>query len=211
MHPFPIRVRQHEVVHQMIEWLATDGDVQGVHACEVGGGQVTRLMNLPKDDGLAWSVDGSPLPHATLKRAAMRVEELTWVHLPQPIKEHLGAQSRLGLKLLFNLCPDRGKGIDTCPVETRRPLLFANAGECFLVAIIPSRLGTHASSPCRYGQGHPQTEVAIQTPHLAIRNHRTPPKLWELCIWPDGQKEGIPIVGGWGILIVARHRFRVSM
>jgi hypothetical protein len=153
-------------------------------------------MNLPKDDGLARSVHGAPLPHPALERAAMRVEELTWMHLPQPLEEHLGAQSWLDSKLLFDLYPDHGKGIDTCPVQTRRPLLFADAGERFLVAIMPSRLGTHASPPCRYGQGHSQAEVAIQTPHLAIRNHRIPPKLWELCIWPDVQKEGILIGGG---------------
>jgi hypothetical protein len=189
----------------MIKRPATDGDAERVHGGEVGGSQIARLMNLAKDDRLARSVGSAPLPHTTLESAAMRIQEPARVHLPEPVEEHFGTQAWFGPQSVFNLGPDIGKRVNARTVGTRGALLFANARKRFLVAIVSSRLGTHARSPCRHGQGHSQADVAIQTPNLAIRNHRIPPKRWELRLWPDVQKEGILIVAGWGNVIVARH------
>ena len=49
-------------------------------------------------------------------------------------------------------------------------------------------------------------EFAQQPTHLAIRNHRIPPRFRERCSWPKCQKEGILIVASRGKAIDARHR-----
>lgn len=208
-HRLPIRVRQHEVIDQVIERLATDGDAEPVHRGEVGRGQIARLMHLTEDDGLAWSVCGAPLPHPALEGAAMRIEELARMRLSQPVEERLGAQARLGAQPLFDLGPDGGKGVRSCAIRPRHARLLASAGEHRLIAVMSGRFGTHASSPCRHDQGNSQIEFAVQSPHLAIRNHCIPPKLRELRLWRNLQKEGILIVAGWGKLIDATQAGKV--
>jgi len=74
----------------MIERLPGDRDAQPVHRREVGGRQVTGLMDLPEDDGLARTVRGPPLPHAPLEGPAMRIEELAAIRLLEPVEERLG-------------------------------------------------------------------------------------------------------------------------
>ena len=90
-HRFPVRVGQHEVIDHVIEPLARDGDAECVHRREVGGGEITRLMDLPEHDGLARSMRRSPLPHATLEGATMRIEKLIRMRLLEPVEERLGA------------------------------------------------------------------------------------------------------------------------
>jgi hypothetical protein len=196
------------VVHQVIERLAGDGDVQRVHVREVRRGQIAGLVNLAEHDGLAGSVEGAPLPHATLKGAAMRIEEPARVLAPQPVEERLGEQTRLGREPLLDRRPDLGEWIKPGAVGPRHlpPVREPCAGELAVVAVVASRLVAHACSPGRKGQGRSRIEFAVQSANLAIRNHRISPSLRELRIWPNGQKEGILIVAGWGKLCDARHR-----
>ena len=49
-HGFPVGVGQHEVIHQMLEAFAEDGHRQRVHAGEVRGRQVARVMHLAEHD-----------------------------------------------------------------------------------------------------------------------------------------------------------------
>ncbi len=74
----------------MIEPLSRDGDAECVHRREVGGGEITRLMDLPEHDGLARSMRRSPLSNAALKGAAMRIEKLVRMRLLEPVEERLG-------------------------------------------------------------------------------------------------------------------------
>ena len=89
---FPVRVGQHKVVDQVIEALTGNGDVQRVHVREVRRRDIAGLVDLAEDDGLAWSVGGAPLSHATFEGAAMRVEKLAGMFPPQPVEERLGEQ-----------------------------------------------------------------------------------------------------------------------
>jgi hypothetical protein len=90
-HRLPVRVGQHEVVHQVIEPLPGNGDVQRVHRGEVGGGQIAGRVDLAEHEGLGRPVGRSPLPDAAFKGAAVRIEELARVFPPQPVEERLGA------------------------------------------------------------------------------------------------------------------------
>lgn len=74
-HRFPVRVGEHEVVHQVVERLPGDRDVQGVHVGEVRRGEVAGLVDLAEHDGLARPVKRPPLPHPALEGATVRIEE----------------------------------------------------------------------------------------------------------------------------------------
>jgi hypothetical protein len=70
-HRLPVRVRQHEVVHQVIEPLPGDGDAERAHVGKVGRRQITGLMDLTEHDRLPRPVGGPPLLHPPLERAAV--------------------------------------------------------------------------------------------------------------------------------------------
>jgi hypothetical protein len=198
-HVLPVRVGQHEVVHQVIERLARDGDVQRVHVREVRRGQIAGLVNLAEHDGLTGPVEGAPLPHPALEGATMRIEESARVLVPQPVEERLGKQPRLGREPLLDRRPNFGEWIEPSTVGPRQlpPVREPCAGELAVVAVVAGRLVAHACSPGRKGQGHSRIEFAVQSANLAIRNHRISPSLRELRTWPKGQKEGTLIVAGW--------------
>jgi hypothetical protein len=195
-HRLPVRVGQHEVVHHVIESLTGDGDVQRVHVGEVGRREIAGLVDLAKHDDLAGSVGGPPLPHAPFEGAAIRVEELARVLAPQPVEERLGEQPRLGLEPLLDRRPNRRKRVEPRAVGPRHAGLLPRARQRAVSAVVSSRFVAHACSPGRRGQGSSQVEFAVQPTNLAIRNHRIPPRLRELRLCQDDQKEGILIVAG---------------
>jgi hypothetical protein len=104
------------MVHQMIERLASDGDRKRVHAREVRRGEITRLVDLTKDDGAIRSVQRSPLSNSPLEGAAVGVEKRPRMLVAKPIEEGLGGELRLGLESLLDLDPDLGERIDPSPV-----------------------------------------------------------------------------------------------
>jgi hypothetical protein len=197
-HGFPIRVGQHEMINHVIERLAGNGNVEPVHGSEVGRRQIARLVDLAEHNGLPRSVRGVPLPYPAFKSAAVRIEKLARICPPQPVEERLGPQSRFGSEAFFNLGPNRGKRVEPRAVGPRHSRLLAGAGQRRMLAVMSGSFGAHACSPGRRVQGNSQIEFAVQASHLAIRNHRIPPKLRELGLWPDVQKEGILIVGDRG-------------
>jgi len=79
--------------------------------CEVGGGEITALMNLSEDGELARSVAGPPLPNAAFKGAFVGIEKLTGMPLAEPGEERLGEEPRLRLELGLDLVPNGGKGV----------------------------------------------------------------------------------------------------
>jgi hypothetical protein len=104
------------VVHQVIERLAGDGDRERVHAREVRRREVTRFMDLAKDDGAIRPVQCPPRSHSPLEGATMGIEKRPRMLAAQPIEEGLGGKPGLGLKSLLDLDPHLGKGIDPSAV-----------------------------------------------------------------------------------------------
>jgi hypothetical protein len=66
-HVFPVRIRQHEMIQQMIEPLAGDGHLQTAHVREIRCPQSPRLMHLRKVDLLGGPMLRLPPPHAPLQ------------------------------------------------------------------------------------------------------------------------------------------------
>jgi hypothetical protein len=152
-HRLPVRVGQHEVVDHVIEPLAADGDVERVHVGEVGRCEVAGRVNLAEHDRLPRAVGGPPLPHATLERAAMRIEELPRMLTPQPVEQRLGEQSWFGREPLRHCGPHGRERIGPGPVGARHLRLRARARQRAVLAIVSGRLVGHSGSPGRGGQG----------------------------------------------------------
>ena len=152
-HRLPVRVGEHEVVDHVIEPLAGNRDVERVHVGEVGRREVAGRVNLAEHDGLPGAVSRPPLPHATLERAAVRIEELPRTFPPQPVEERLGEQPRFGREALLDHRPHGGEGIGPGAVGPRHVQLLPRAGRRAVIAIMAGRLVGHSGSPGRGGQG----------------------------------------------------------
>jgi hypothetical protein len=183
-HRFPIRIGQDEVVDQVIEWLPLDGDAEGIHVREIGGGEVADLMDLPEDGEFAGSVARTPLPDAAFKGAAVGIEELAGVVLAEPVKKRFGQELRFGLEFHFDLGPHPRKRIDPCTIGACS--LLANAGERRMLAVMPGRLLGHPCPPGRYGQRSSLLKKRTQFSNLAIRDHRRSPSLRDLPVITNG-------------------------
>ena len=110
-HRLPVRVGQHEVVHQMIERLARDGHTERVHAGEVGGGQIARRVDLTEHHLTARPGHRSPRLHAPLECAPVTVRESSRVLGPDPVEQRLGPEPRLRLQPLRDLRPHLGERV----------------------------------------------------------------------------------------------------
>ena len=115
IHGFPVRVRQHEVVNQVLQRLACDGHVEAGHVCEVGRSEVTGMMRLAEEDFLRGTFGGSPLLDATLKRSQLSILKLAFMFSLQPCEDRLGLQARIQPQLFFDLGPDRFERIFPSP------------------------------------------------------------------------------------------------
>lgn len=80
----PIRVREREVIQQMVERLAADGDSQRVHVREVGGRKVARMVNLWEHDRARRSVRAPPVVDSPLERPPLRVGKLAGIPVLEP-------------------------------------------------------------------------------------------------------------------------------
>jgi hypothetical protein len=118
-HRLPVRVGQHEVIDQVIERPAGNGDAQSIHGGEVGRREIAGLMHLTEHHRLPRSVGRPPLPHASFKGAPMRIEKLARMRLPQPVEQRLSQQSRLGVKPFFDRRPERRKRVEPRAVGPR--------------------------------------------------------------------------------------------
>lgn len=71
----PIGEREREVIEQVIEWPAPNGDPQVIHVGEVGRPHVSGTMDLGEHDLLPRTVHGSPRPNPTLERPPLSLLE----------------------------------------------------------------------------------------------------------------------------------------
>ena len=189
-HRLPVREGQNEVIHHVLEAPAGNGDAERVHVAEVRRRQIARMMNLAKHDGLRRSMSRSPLPHAPLEGAPMRIAKLTRMLAPQPVEQRLGQQAWLRPQTLLDRRPNRRERIGPRAVEPRRLGLLPRARQRALIEIGSSRLVAHAGPPGRRGQRCSRVELTKQSSYLAIRNHRIPPILPGGALMPEKSKRG---------------------
>jgi hypothetical protein len=113
-HRLPVRVGQHEVIHQVIEGLPTDGHVQTAHVGEVRGTQSAGMMDLAKVHFLAGSARAAPLLQPPLQRPQLTLVKPSRILLLEPAPERLGLEARCQLQLLGHFRPNLGERVYAC-------------------------------------------------------------------------------------------------
>ena len=173
---FPVRVRQHEVVQQMIEQLAGDRHAQAAHVREVRRPQATGLMDLSEVDLFGRAVLRLPATHPPLQRAPQRVRILPRISALQPAEQGDRLQSRFAPQHLRQLRPHFCQRIRPRSPGPRWPRLTGQFG---LVPILPSTLAIHTRlhrrllQRCLLVQPHPQF-LHLGIRHPAHRPHWQP-------------------------------------
>ena len=175
----PVRVRQHEVIEQVLEALSLDRHLQVAHVREVRGRQPARLMHLRKEDFLRRPGQGTPTLHLALQRAQLPVGKPTGVAPLQLAEEGLGLESRLALQQRTHFGPNLCERIDARP-PVMRP--GQRTGQLLLPAILACGLLVHVRPHCRRSQRLPGRQQPPHLPHLLVRDHRKPPCMKHLRI-----------------------------
>jgi hypothetical protein len=200
---FPVGVGEHEVINQMLEALAEDGDSQGVHAGEIRGGQIARVMHLAKHDRTRRAGRGAPVPDAALEGTPLALRKLPGMLLQEPVEQRLGVQARLGFQSFLDLLPQLRRQRVLPRAISARPLL--RAGQRTQRAILACGFFVHARPPGCDRQPLLGLQVPKQLPHLSIRDHRKPPVPKELRLWSIPQEPGILIVAGHTAAAILPH------
>lgn len=116
----PIRVREREVIQQVVERLAGDRDAQAIHVREVGSRQVARVVNLREHDWPPRSMGTAPVSNPPLERSPLRVGKLTGIPVLEPREQGEGLQAWLGFQANLNLWPHVGERILAGPPRPLR-------------------------------------------------------------------------------------------
>jgi hypothetical protein len=169
----PVGVGQHEVVDQVGERHAGDGDAQARAVREVRGAEPSRLVDLGEEDFLGRSVQGAPLLDATLEGPELAVGEPAGMTALEIVEQGLGLQSRVEPQLLFELRPDIGERIVAGPPGAVHASHLA--GQLAEPPVLAGGLGVHAGlGRCLLGGEIEQVEAA-ETAHLLVGDHPKPP------------------------------------
>lgn len=142
----PVRVRQHAVKHHMVQPHPRDGDAQRIHAGEVRGGQLARMVFLRQDDISGRSLFRSPVRNAALQCATVGVKEPPRISPLHLLQQRNGLQSGFAIQQHLNLDPNLRKRIlasspGALSTHLRRQLPS--------LPVLPGRLVVHVGFPCR--------------------------------------------------------------
>ena len=122
-HRFHIAVGQDAVVQYVIESRSGDRDPQLIADREVTGCQPSRMMDLPEEDRLAWTVKASPFRHTPFEGSSSGIGKSTDVILLQPVEQGLRFELRLRFQTLLYFLPHLLKRIHSrAVVSSRSPL-----------------------------------------------------------------------------------------
>jgi hypothetical protein len=169
----PVRVRQHEVVDQVLERQALDGDPQATAVREIAGTEPPRIMHLAKEHLLRRAVQRPPLLDPPLQGPQLAVGELAGEAPLQIDEQGLRLQTRVEAKQLFQLWPDRDERVGFgAPVSVHELDL---AGQPAQVPVLARGLRVDAGpSRCLLFADALAVEGA-KLAQLQIGDHREPP------------------------------------
>jgi hypothetical protein len=102
----PVGIRQDEVVDQMVERLAGDGDAEIGHVGEVTLGEPARLVGLCEEHLPGRSFEGTPSLDPPLQATELDVGESARVAPLQVVEQGLGLKPRVETELLNQFVPD---------------------------------------------------------------------------------------------------------
>jgi hypothetical protein len=164
----PVGVGEHEVIDQVVERLAEDGDAELGHAGEVALGEPPRLMDLGEEDLLGRPFEGTPLFDPPLQATELDVGEPPRIASLQVEEEGLGLEPRVEPEQLEQFRPDILERVLPGPPGMRDSPL---TGERVGVAVLACRLLVDFSSAGGIGQCRFGLEQLPQPPELTIGDH----------------------------------------
>jgi hypothetical protein len=172
----PVRVRQDEVVDQVIERLAVDGHPQVGHVGEVRGTQPAGRVDLGEEHLLRRPVGGPPRLDPPLEGAELPVREPSGV-LPLELPEQgQRLQPRVEGQPLGDAGPDVGERVRVSTPRVGHPYL---AGEPAEPAVLVRGLGIHARPDGGDGEGRALRVQSPQPTNLLIGGeHAEPSTTW---------------------------------
>lgn len=176
---FPVRVRQHEVIHQMIEALPRDGDVQRIHRREVGGAQPARFMDLAEEDFFRRPRGRPPAADVPLQGPQLTLGKATGMAPLQFLEDGLGLKARIDFKQFAHRWPHFIEGVRPCPPIVRRRHF---AGPFAELLVLPCRLLVHVRSPRRLRQCLALGQQPEQLLDLLVRDHSQPSLCEEVAV-----------------------------
>jgi hypothetical protein len=168
----PVRVGQHEVVDQVRERLAADGDLQARGVREVGGAQPARFVDLGEEDLPGRPVQGAPPLDVPLQGAELPIGEAAGIFTLQPVEHGLGLQAGVEVQLLLDARPDLGEGVGSRPPGMLHAYL---AGQPAEPAVLACGLVVDAGPGGGLAFGQSLPVEAAKAADLQVGNHPKPP------------------------------------
>lgn len=164
----PVGIGEHEVIDEMVERLAEDGDAELGHAGEVALGEPPRLVDLCDEHLLGRPFEGTPAFDASLQATELDVGEPTGEAALQVEEEGLGLEPRVEPEQLEEFGPDVLERVLPGPPGVRDSTL---TGERVGVAVLACRLLVEDGPIGGLGQCRFGPEQLPQPPELAIGDH----------------------------------------
>ncbi len=164
----PVRIGQHEVVHQVRKRRTGDRHAQLGAVREVRGTQPSGLVNLGEEHLLGGTVLGPPPLDPPLQGPQLPLGEATRVLPLQGLEKSLGLQARSQGQLFLDPGPDVGKGIESCPPGVVHTHL---AGQSLEPPVLAGGLVGHAGLARRLLLGESLESEAAKGADLLIGNH----------------------------------------
>ncbi len=168
----PVGVGEHEVIDQVVERLAEDGDAELGHAGEVALGETSRLVDLCEEHLLGRPFEGAPEFDAALQATELDVGETARIAVLQVEEEGLGLEPRVEPQLIDKFVPDVLERVLPGPPGVGDSSL---TGERVGVAVLACRLLVDFGPIGGLGQCGFGLEQLPQPPELAIGNHPLAP------------------------------------
>jgi hypothetical protein len=164
----PVGVGEHEVIDQMVERLAEDGDAEFGHAREVTLGEPTGLVSLCEEHLLGRPFEGAPPLDPPLQATELDVGKASREAALQVVEKGLGLEPRVEPELLQQFGPDVLERVLPGPPGMRDSSL---TGERVGVAVLASRLLVDFGPIRGLGDRGFGLEQLPQPPKLTIGDH----------------------------------------
>jgi hypothetical protein len=164
----PVGVGQHEVIDQVVEGLAEDGDAELGHAGEVTRGEPPRLVDLGEEDLLGRAFEGTPSFDPPLQATELDVGETPRKTPLQVEEEGLGLEPRVEPERFQEIGPDILERVLPGPPGVRDSSL---TGERVGVAVLACRLLVDFGPIGGVGECGFGLEQLPQPPELTIGDH----------------------------------------
>jgi hypothetical protein len=168
----PVGIGEHEVIDQVVERFAEDGDAEPGHAGEVRFGEPPRLVDLCEVHLLGRPFEGAPEFDPPLQATELDVGETARIAALQVEEEGLGLEPRVEPELIDKFVPDVLERVLPGPPGVRDSSLTR---ERVGVAVLACRLLVDFGPIGGLGECGFGLEQLPQPPELAIGNHPLAP------------------------------------